>query len=169
MAKAKTEATPSKDGKAKKKGKLGLYTTLTVAVFAAPFMFPTVVLLMIGLLPTMFAFFIDKDNQHSSATSIGAMNFAGLVPFVVDLWIKGQSMGHVFGILSDPSTWLIILGTSAIGQLIVAIVPQAMATVTLAHSESRIRTLKQNLEKLRESWGPDVGTTKPIDKLIDRD
>ena len=74
-------------------------------------------------------------------------------------------MGSVFQILSEPSTWLIILGSAAIGQIIVSVVPQAMATMTLAHSELRIKTLKQNLELLKNSWGPDVGTTKSIDQL----
>lgn len=167
MAKAKTKPEEAKDGKTAKKkgGKLGLYTTMITAGFIAPFMFPTVVLVIIGLLPTIFAFFIDKDRQHSSATAIGAMNCAGITPFVIDLWIKGQSMGNVFQILSEPSTWLIILGAAAIGQTIVAVIPQAMATLTLVHSEMRVKTLKHNLEQLKESWGPDVGTTKPIDQV----
>jgi hypothetical protein len=120
---------------------------------------------MAGMCPTIIVFFVDKDDHYSSAIAIGAMNFAGITPFVIDLWIKGQSMGNIFQLLREPGTWLIILGAAAIGQMIVAIVPQAMATVTLAHSEARIKNLKQNLELLKSSWGPDVGSTKPLDQL----
>jgi hypothetical protein len=163
-------AKPDKGKKSKKGGgKLGLYTTLVVVGFAAPFMLPTMILLLAGMLPTLIAFFIDKDRQHSSAIAIGAMNFAGLTPFLIDTLIKGQSMGNVFQILSDPSSWLIVLGAAAIGQMIVSVVPQALATLTLAHSELRIKTLKNNLEQLRNRWGPDVGTTKPIDSLTHAD
>jgi hypothetical protein len=172
MAEAKTKpaapanAKGAKPEKPKKGGgKLGFYTAMIVAGFAAPFMFPTIILVLAGMLPTLVAFFVDKDREHSSATAIGALNCAGITPFVIDLWIKGQSMSAVFQILSDPSSWLIILGAAAIGQVIVSVVPQAMATVTFAHSELRIKTLKHNLELLKNSWGPDVGTTKPIEKL----
>jgi len=152
-----------------KGAKLGFYVTMVAAGVAAPFMFPTLLLVLIGLLPTIVAFCVDKDRERSSAFAVGAMNCAGLTPFVIDLWLKGQIMGNVFLILSDPNSWLIILGSAAIGQMLVSIVPQAMATLTLAHSESRIKTLKHNLEQLKASWGPDVGTTKPIDQLLRRE
>jgi hypothetical protein len=149
----------------KRGGKAGFIAVMIILGFATPFIFPTIVLCIIGLLPTIVAFCVDRDREHSSATAIGAMNCAGLTPFVIDLWIRGQTMGNAFHILGDANSWLIILGASAIGQMIVAVVPQALATLTLAHCELRIKTLKQNLEQLKNSWGPDVGTTKPLDKL----
>ncbi len=166
MATAKKAPNATKDNKApKKKGRLGLYTILVVLGFAAPFMLPTVVLVFAGMIPTLVTLFVDKDRHNSSAIAIGAMNCAGITPFVIDLWAKGHTMGNAMHILSEPSSWLVILGAAAIGQMIVSIVPQAMATVTLAHSEMRIKTLKQNLEQLKNSWGPDVGTTKPIEQI----
>lgn len=168
--KKKKDEKAGKPGAPKKKkgGKLRFYTIMLLAGIIAPFMFPTAVLLFVGMLPTIFAFFIDKDRQYSSAIAIGAMNCAGITPFIIDLWLKGQTMGNVFQMLGEPSTWLIILGAAAVGQMIVSVIPQAMATVTLAHSESRIKHLKKNLEQLQENWGSDVGTTKPIEKVISR-
>ncbi len=49
-------------------------------VLLAPFIFPTVVLIFIGLIPTWIAFFVDTDNEKSSAAAIGAMNCAGIRP-----------------------------------------------------------------------------------------
>ena len=165
MAKAKTATNNGKQVRKKGGSKLRFYTFLVGSMFAAPFMFPTVVLLGVGLIPTFVAFFVDKERDHASATAVSAMNCAGLAPFVIDLWIKGQTMGNVIQILSDSSTWLIILGASAVGQTIVSVVPHAMATVTFAHAELRIKTLKNNLDLLQKSWGPDVGSTKPLDKI----
>ena len=169
MPDAKKPAPAPAKAPKKKKGKLKLYLFLMVMIIAGPFMFPTAILVMAGLIPTIVAFVVDKDSEHSSATAVGAMNCAGLAPFVIDLWLKGQTMGNAFQILANPNNWIFILGASAIGQLIVAVVPQAMATLTLAHSEIRIKTLKHNLELLNNSWGPDVGTTKPIDKIVRMD
>lgn len=166
MADAKKPQPGNSPGKKKSGGKLKLYAFLIVAMFVAPFMFPTVILVFAGLLPTLVAVLVDKDREHSYATAIGAMNCAGITPFVIDLWIKGQSMATVMQILTTPTSWLIILGAAAIGQMIVSVVPQAMATLTLAHMDVRIKVLKNNLDLLQKSWGTDVGTTKPIEKIV---
>lgn len=168
MADAK-KATNDKEPKKRRRGKAKFYTFLVIAMFAAPFMLPTAVLVFAGLIPTIVAFVVDKDREHSSATAIAAMNCAGLAPFVIDLWLKGQTMSNTFQILSNANSWLIMLGSAAIGQMIVSVVPQAMATLTLAHSEIRIKNLKHNLDLLNKAWGPDVGTTKPIDKIVNTD
>jgi hypothetical protein len=97
------------------------------------------------------------------------MNFAGVVPFILDLWMKGQTVANVISILRDPSTWLVMLGAAGIGHLIVYAVPQATATLTLIRMEARLKILKKNLETLRESWGPEVGTTKSLDAILRKD
>ena len=159
-AKKKPEAKP-----AKKSGKLAFYSLMLVAGLGVPFMLPTVVLLLAGLIPTYVAFFTDSDPQKSGATSVGAMNVAGIVPFIIDLWSKGHTLTNAFHILGDTNSWLVILGASGIGQLIVYTIPPAIATLTLTHAETRIKGLRQNLDMLKASWGPEVATTKPSDKL----
>ena len=49
----------------KKKGKLGFYTTLVFLMLLAPYIFPTIVLLFLGLIPTWIAFFVDTDREKS--------------------------------------------------------------------------------------------------------
>lgn len=157
---------PDPKGAPKKKGgKAGFVLILILFGLSAPFFMPTLTLLLVGLLPTFVALITDNDPQKSSTSAIGAMNFSGLTPFLIDLWVKGQTMENAFSILRNTSNWLIILGAAAIGQLIVFAVPQMMASLTLARAEGRLKLLKQNLELLKASWGPDVATTKPLDKL----
>ena len=155
----------AKEQKPKKRGKLGFFTTMLILGVAAPFFFPTVVLISVGLIPTLVAFFVDKDRERSLTAAIGAMNCAGVTPFVIDLWIKGQTMDNVFRILSDPASWLVMLGAAAIGQMIIFALPPAMATLTLARAELRLKLLKSNLDQLKASWGQDVATTKPVEKV----
>jgi hypothetical protein len=161
----KKQAAPAAAGKpAKKRSKLGFFTIMVILGMAAPFMFPTIVLLALGLVPTLVVLFIDTDREKSATAAVGAMNFAGVVPFIIDLWIKGQSMDNAFRILREPSTWLVMLGAAGIGQLIVFAIPQAMATLTLVRAEMRLKVLRSNLEQLKTSWGAAVATTKPIEK-----
>ena len=60
----------------------------------------------------------------------------------------------------------IMLGAAGLGQLILFAVPQAIASLALARAETRLATLKGNLEKLKTIWGPDVSTTKSIQKIM---
>lgn len=153
------------EGKKKKKGKAGFFLIMILFALMAPFMMPTLTLIMVGMMPTFVALLTDTDPEKSATSSVGAMNIAGLVPFLIDLWVKGQTMENAFIILRTPANWLIILGAAAIGQLIVFAVPQAMASMTFIHAESRIKNLKRNLDQLKASWGPDVATTKPLDQI----
>ncbi len=144
-----------------------MFSALIVIGLAVPFMMPTVFLVLVGLIPTYVAFATDNDPQKSGAVSVGAMNFAGVLPFIIDLWSKGQTMGNAIQIMGIANNWLIILGASAIGQMIVYAIPQALATLTLTQAESRAKSLRKNLDMLKEAWGPEVATTKPIDKILE--
>jgi len=160
---AKAQAQPGE----KKRGGKGRIVLIMIVIGAAmPFMMPTVTLVLLGMLPTIVVLLTDQDHDRSSTAAVGMMNFAGVTPFVIDLWVKGQTMENTFHMLGDSSTWLIMLGAAGIGQLIVFAIPQAMASLALARAESRLTILKDNLEQLRAAWGPDVATTKPVDKIV---
>ena len=145
-------------------GKAGFFFFMILFGASVPIILPTLTLFLIGMIPTAIALLVDKDRQKASAACIAAMNAAGVTPFVIDLWTKGQTMENVFQILRDPSSWLVMLGAAAVGQLIFFAVPQAVALLWLARSETRLKVLKKNLESLKESWGPEVGLTKPASK-----
>ncbi len=155
----KTSASP-------KRGKAKTVFVLLLVCAATPFMLPTLVLLLAGLVPTYVAFATDDDPQKSGATSVCAMNMAGIAPYIIDLWMKGQTLGNAFAVLGEAKSWLVILGAAAIGQLIVYTIPSFIAIFTLNNADLRLQTLRKNLDVLKDSWGADVATTKPIDKVI---
>lgn len=156
---------PKEEKKVKKGGAFGFIFFMILFGGAVPFIFPTMVLCLLGMIPTFVALFTDMDRDKSSSTAVGAMNAAGITPFIIDLWSKGQTPTNLFHILHEPTTWLVMFGAAGVGQLIVFAVPQAVASLTFARDEARLITLKKNLESLQESWGTEVGTTKPIDKI----
>jgi hypothetical protein len=163
----KEDAAPAATAGKKKKGggTIGLILLMTVFGAAVPFIMPTLILVIVGMLPTLVALMTDNDRQKSSTIAVGAMNIAGITPFAIDLWMKGQTMVNLFQTLRDPTTWLVMLGAAGIGQLIVFAVPQAVALLAFARDESRLKLLKRNLDSLKDSWGPEVGTTKPIEQI----
>lgn len=163
--KGKQSQASGKKARNKPKGS-GIYILPGILTGASLFfVFPTFVLMAIGLIPTIVAICTDTDKEKHSATAVGAMNVAGLTPFIVELWTKGQTIGHVFEILKNTENWLVILGSAALGQLILFVVPQITASMTSARYETRLKTMKSNLEELKLTWGPDVATTKPIEQI----
>ncbi|MFA4994940.1 MAG: hypothetical protein WC521_06520 [Bdellovibrionales bacterium] len=166
MADAKAKKQPA--GKPKKGGgKFKFILGAIMIAVAMPFMLASVMLLIAGLVPTYVAYATDDDPDKTGATCVCAMNLAGIFPFLMDLWIKGQTPNNALLILSDANSWLVILGASAIGQLIIYAVPQAIATMSLTHAEGRIKTLRKNLDFLKDAWGPEVGTTKPVEQIAE--
>jgi len=156
------QAAPKKKGH----GKAKFFGVVILLGLAMPFMLGSVLLLLAALIPTYVAYMTDNCPEKTGATSVCAMNLAGAFPFLMDLWMKGQTPANALHILSDSSSWLVILGAAAVGQLIIYAVPQAIATMSLTHAEGRIKTLRKNLELLKDSWGPEVGTTKPVEQIV---
>jgi hypothetical protein len=148
----------------KKGGKFKFILVLIVACAAMPFTLPSILLLLAGFAPTYVAFATDDDPEKSGATCVGAMNLAGIVPFLIDLWEKGQTQENALRILTDSSAWVVILGAAAIGQLVVYAVPQAIATLSLTNADARVKGLRKNLELLKESWGQEVAAVKSAEK-----
>lgn len=173
MADKKEEAKkeePKGEGKTDKPK--GAWKTILVMVLTIPtmlvFALPTLVV-CIGLLPTLIALITDTDRQKSTAATIGFLNVAGVTPFVIDLWMKGQTMPHAFAIMSNSTTWLVMFGSAAVGHLLLYAVPHATATLTLTRMENRLRTLREALIQLKDIYGPDIATNKPLDQVRKRD
>jgi hypothetical protein len=131
---------------------------LVLLLAVLPFIMPTA-LLMLGLLPTLIVLIADEEAEKSSAITVGAMNLAGVVPFVIELWQKGQTMDIAFAILRQPNTWLVMLGAAAVGRLILYVVPPLAASLAITQAEMRLAKLQDSLVQLKQVWGPETATT----------
>ncbi|MGE3623845.1 MAG: hypothetical protein AB7H77_08250 [Bdellovibrionales bacterium] len=167
MAEQKTADTKAAAGTAagKKGGGIGFILLMIVIGALVPFIYPSL-FLFVGMLPTAVAMFTVNDKQGAWITAIGALNAAGITPFIIELWQKGQTMDNALRIMGTSETWLIMFGAAGVGQLILFAVPQAITSLTLARAEARIQLLKSHLDILKAAWGPDVATTKPLEKVI---
>jgi hypothetical protein len=156
------KAPAPKDALPKKKGGARFILIMIFLGALVPFGLPTL-LLSLGLLPTLVALMTETDEGLSAVMTVGFMNFAGVVPFVIELWEKDQTMEAALGIIRQPVTWLVMFGAAGIGHLILYTVPQIVATFTLTRQEGRLRALKDGQEELKNVWGPEVATNKSVD------
>jgi hypothetical protein len=161
---AKAESAKKASGKTKGKGGARIILAMIVFGSLVPFGAPTL-LVCLGLLPALVALCTDTDPRKSAFTTVGFMNLAGVVPFIIELWEKGQTMEAAFTILRQPLTWLVMFGAAALGQLLLYTVPPFMVHSAVTTMESRLRRLREGLEHLEAVWGTEVATSKPLNVI----
>jgi hypothetical protein len=134
-----------------------------IALFVAAL--PSAVLLCFGMLPTMCAFLVDRAPPRYAARCVGALNFAGCWPYLLNLWKDGHDMVTAVHILLDPTVWLVIYGSAAAGWLCYLSFPAVAWALMDVFAGRRIAHLRKEQRKLIEDWGDEVAKA-PIQPLI---
>ena len=121
---------------------------------------PTVLLMFFGLLPTMAAFLTDKTKQKTTTFCVGAMNFAGLFPYLYDLWGGANSLGSAIEMLANVFSLFVIYGSAAFGLLIFNWIPPVIGSFLSTVNERRMKVLRKRQRQLVEEWGDEVGESQ---------
>ena len=126
------------------------------------FTLPTVMVLLVGMIPTFIAYATDRRREKYKTLSVGCLNFLGVFPLLVTLWTEDHSFDKGFSLLADPFSWLMVLGTASIGWSIFLIAPAVVAMFLSMRIELSVERLKKRQSKLIEEWG--VGVSGADDK-----
>ena len=128
-------------------------------LIAALFMFislPSMILILFGMMPTIFAWIIDKSDKRYAMFSVLGMNLSGLLPYLLDIWFKDHTTEAAIDVLSNLFDLLIIYGSAIFGWLMYISLPPVIITFLMAISDRRIVLLEGNQKKLTEEWGEDI-------------
>ena len=120
------------------------------------FALPTVVLMALGLLPTIVAYIVDRREEKYAAYCVGGFNLSGVMPYLFSLWATGDSMHALGGILTSPFSWLVMYGAAALGWLANYWAPQVTMRIRRARDRSEVARLRRRQEQILEEWGPEV-------------
>lgn len=120
------------------------------------FTLPTILILGLGMLPTVGALLSDRRREKYATLCVGAMNFTGVLPFMIRLWTEEHSYEHAFGMIADPFTWLVMYGAAALGWAIYFVAPGIVGMFIGMRTEQRIQRLRRRQRDLVEEWGPGV-------------
>lgn len=140
---------------------------LMVAAMGCAILFmPTAIILLFGMLPTLAANLIDKTLQKSRVISVGMLNFAGCMPFLLELWLSAHpnGFGQALSIIIQPKTGIIIYSVAAAGYAIEAAVTNMVATLMQQRATARIRAIDNELDELVERWDEIVNGDTPLDE-----
>lgn len=138
------------------KGQRRVLTFLLLIFPAALIVLPTSIVFGLGLVPTVVAYLIDRDPDKPAPITVGGMNFCGCLPFAIDLWKHGHTIGAAMKVFADPLSWLVMYGSAAVGWAFYYGIPPMVASAEVMRSEKRVDVLKQKKVALVQEWGPDV-------------
>lgn len=119
---------------------------------------PTTIFLIFGMLPTIAAFATDRSIGKNKTICIGAMNFAGCFPFLLEFWTEfgQQTVENALKLVGSVENILVIYILAAGGYAIDKAVTGITASLIIQRAESRIKKIKIEQEKLVKRWGEKV-------------
>jgi hypothetical protein len=148
---------PAKKGA--KKASSGSLLAWVVAPVLGIIALPTVLLLVIGMAPTLVAFFIvDRHPSKYTTRAVGYLNFSGCLSYAIDLWRVGGvwDFETLLIIVSNPYSLLVMYSMAAVGWLILFAAPPIVSAYLAVTSDIKEKTLKARQKELVSQWGRNV-------------
>jgi hypothetical protein len=133
---------------------LGFWLGLAIAMVLA---FPSFVVLIAGLTPSIVAFFFDRSPDRSASVCMVTLNLAGISPMLRQLWYDGHTLDLALRLISDLSHWTPVLWTVGAAVALLMLVPWILERGIENAAAQRMIELETSLEKLQREWGPEVG------------
>lgn len=130
------------------------FLLLLLIMIALVRVLPIVVVLFVGLLPTITLMIIDSKNINKIII-VGCFNLAGVFVYVFNV-IQNYSVGNAIFIFSDIFNMILMLSSAAVGLLLYYEIPLIFVYLARISNQRRITGIDSRIEKLKEVWGNDV-------------
>ena len=111
---------------------------------------PAVVVLFLGLLPTLTIVVTDTKNINK-ITTVGCFNIAGVMICLNNLF-KQFNSGIDFSIRENIFNIIIMLAAAALGAFLYYILPDIFAYIFKNSAQHRLKNINAKLEKLSQNW-----------------
>ena len=144
-------ATTRRSGRRAKAGWLFIVFALLLIVSL-----PTVLLLFFGMLPAIVAYIVDPSRNKTSTICVGAMNFAGVFPYLLSLWTGIHSIDVALGILTDIFALMVMYSAAAAGWMVFMAVPPVVGVLLSGMDRRRIAALRARQKRIVKEWGKGV-------------
>lgn len=129
---------------------------------------PTVLLVFFGMLPAIVSAIIDRTPKKNATFCIAGINFCGVFPYMMELWVGENTLDGSIRILTDVFSLIVMYGAAAFGWMIFQSMPPVVATFVTVIAQSRVASLRSTQRKLVQEWGEDVGTPQEVIDMRDQ-
>ena len=115
----------------------------------------SLMILSLGMLPTLVAFFCDQTEHKYAVYCVGGLNFCGTLPFLLKL-ISDHTLSAAMNIMGNVFSLAIILGAAGFGWVLFLSIPPVISSFLIIMSDSRVKSLKITQQKIIDEWGSSV-------------
>jgi hypothetical protein len=126
-----------------------------------PFMLPELLVLSIGMLPTLAATVGARGFNRGAWVCVGGLNLAGLLPWMMPLMFGNRSLDFAVAQVTDINMLLSSFGCAGLGWGLYLSMPPLVTVFSAMTAHRRAGELATKQRKLVEKWGEAV---KGIDK-----
>jgi hypothetical protein len=119
---------------------------------------PTTIVIAICMAPTLVAAIVDNHARKTAWLTVGAMNFAGTVPGVFNLWDMGHTVPAAFQLVAQPLIIMFSFGGAAVGWMIYYNLTPIVAMIILRKNEVRLKDIEKRQKELVKQWGGEVAS-----------
>lgn len=135
------------------------YVVLALMLPVAIVLFPSFVVLGVAMVPSVVAWLVDPGNRRHLVATVGSLNFAGSLFFLVRLWTDEHDIAHALGVLHDAMGWLVAYGAAAIGYGVYYFMPTVTEGIVRLRAEAQLARLEREMRALSDEWGEEVGNS----------
>lgn len=129
---------------------------ITFAMAAAALFLPTTMMLVVGMLPTLVMVIFDRTPEKARVITVGSMNLAGCMPFIMEMWQRDQSINMALTYLTEPRTIVVMYAAAGIGYMIEWAVTGLVASMAVKKAKARIEAIEKRQAELERRWGEEV-------------
>ncbi len=113
------------------------------------------IFLIIALLPSAVAYFIDNSPRTSAFRIVLLCNLAGTLPKLMPMIYDAIEMKQidVMPVMLDPQVWLVIYGGAAVGWCLIALCRFIARFLVIMYFDYQVVSLERFQKKLVAEWG----------------
>lgn len=134
----------------------GFFWGLIILVLLILVALPTVMMIGFGMLPAIVAGIIDRTEERSATFCVGGLNFCGLFPYLLELWLQDNSLGQATDLLTDVFVLAVIYGGACMGWLLYLSLPPVIASFIQVMSQRRLQQLRATQKEIIKEWGDEI-------------
>ena len=95
---------------------------------------------------------------------MGAINFIGVFPYVMDLWIDKNTIDAALTSVTDLFAMLVMYSAAAFGWLLFMAMPTVVASFVTVLQQRKVAQLRSEQKDLIEEWGAEVAALVEMER-----